>query len=166
MMRTLVKEESGVAEHPHVLEAAGDTAEVDFREPSLRLPFMHETRQDVVLFPVWFGLFFRQGYTEYLIGPRGKVLQDLFPRAAKKDRLKLTMDLIQAPIPQQLAVFIFHPVFLQEAKCWPKPAAIHELDYREQLFKFVLERRSREHKSIAALQLLNGPRRGRCPIAD
>src|SRR5215472_16673502 len=119
-----------------------------------------------MLLPVRFGLFFRQGNTEYLIGAWGKVLQDLFPRAAKQDRLQLVVELIQAPISQQLAIFIFHPVFLEEAKCWAQPAAIYELDYREQLFQFVLERRPCQHKRIAALQLLDGSCSGRCPITD
>jgi hypothetical protein len=95
---------------------------------------VHEARQDVMLLPVRFGLFLRQWNTEYLIGARGKVLQDLLPRAAKKDGLQLPVDLIQAPIPEEFAVFVFHPVFLQESKCWSQPAAIHELDYGEQFF--------------------------------
>jgi hypothetical protein len=35
----LVEQERGVAEHAHVLEAAQDAAQINFREPPLALPF-------------------------------------------------------------------------------------------------------------------------------
>ena len=41
-MGALIGQERGVAEHAHVLEAAQDAAQVNFRKPHLALPLVHE----------------------------------------------------------------------------------------------------------------------------
>ena len=55
---------------------------------------------------------------------------------------------------------------MHEAKGRTQPAPIHKLHYGEELFQLVFERRSGQHKRIAAFQLLDGARGGRSPVAN
>ena len=94
----LVKQEGRVAEHAHVLDTAGDATQVDLGEPPLSLPFVHQPRENVTLFPVGTCLFGRHTDTKDLIRPLGEVGKHLFPSPAEQDRVELFMNLVQATI--------------------------------------------------------------------
>src|SRR5216683_6588757 len=97
-IRRLVKQESRVTKHAHVLDTAGDATQVDLGEPALSLPFVHHPRENVILFPVGTCLFGRHPDAEDLIRPLRQFGKHLFPSPAEQDRLELFMNLLQASI--------------------------------------------------------------------
>src|ERR1700737_782557 len=103
MIRFLVEEERGIAEHPHVLQTAHNAPEVDLREPLLPLPSAHQSRQDVVLFTVWLCLLRGQRNVENLVGALGQVLENLLPGAPQKDRRQLIVNTVKAAVADEAA---------------------------------------------------------------
>ncbi len=137
---------------------------VDFGEPALPLPFVHQPGQDVALLPVGLRLLRGQGNAENLVGALGQILEDLLARAPQQDRRELFMDAVQAAVADQVAFLVLHAVFVQKAEGRPETAAIDELHYGEEFLQLVFERRAGQHKGIPALQLLDGARRGGSPV--
>src|ERR1017187_4801166 len=166
MIRLFVQKKRGVAEHAHILQAAHDTPQVDFRDPALPFPFAHQSRKDVVLFPVWLRLLRGQRNVENLVGALRQILENLLPRAPQKDRRQLILIAVEAPVADQAAVFVLRAVVVEEAERGTESAAVDELHHGEQLFQLVFEGGSREHESIAAFQLFDGARRGGGPVSD
>ena len=97
-IRRLVKQEGRVAKHAHVLDTASDATQVDLGEPTLSLPFVHQPRENVTLFPIRTCLFGRHADAEDLIRPAGQFGKHLFASPAEQDRLELFMNLFQASI--------------------------------------------------------------------
>jgi hypothetical protein len=142
MVRLLVEEKRGIAEHPHVLQAAQDPLLVDFGEPACRSHLRIRAGQDVVLFPVWFRLLRRQRNVENLVGAVRQILQNLLPRAPQQDRRQLVVNTVQAAVADQGSVFVLRPVLVEEAERGTEAAAVDELHHGKQLLQLVLERRS------------------------
>ena len=57
-------------------------------------------------------------------------------------------------------------MFLEKSESGSQAAAVYELHHRKKFFELVFQRRAGEHQGVAALELLDGARRGRRPIAD
>ena len=166
MVGLLIEQEGRVAQHAHVLEAAGNAAQVDLGEPALPLPLVHQAAQNLALLPIRLGLLRGHGNAENLVRAFGKFRENLFSRAPQQNRLQLRVNAIQAAVAEEVSLFVLHAVFLQEPERGTQAAPVDELHHREELFQFVFERGPREYECVAALQLLDGARRGRNPIAD
>ena len=104
---------------------------------------------------------------EDLVGASGQILEHLLASAPKQDGRELMFEYDpdrdnRSDVPFSSSV----RCSCEEAEGRTQPSAIDELHHGEQFLQLVLERRSRQHERVAALQLFDGARSRGGPVAD